>query len=178
MLLTNCAGRQVSTTWGGSVHLAADGTYYMYVAEMGLNCSLDNWYTNSQVAVATSTTPLGPYKRVSTVVGIWAHNPEVIQVPDGTYVLYTLGNGVPNPGRPAVPCSSASEALPPPLPKASSALREPKHQLGNSTVQFTLHYSTNPLGPFLPYNATILDFPFGANMNNWYGAGLRHAPRM
>jgi len=69
------------------------------------------WRANSQVGVAVADAPTGPFKRISTAVPVWAHNPEAIFVPggalgmgiaraDGTragdaWVIFTLGNGVP-----------------------------------------------------------------------------------
>ena len=47
-----------STSWGGSVlHSPEDGLYWMWVAEMTNHCTLGQWRTNSEVALAKSTTP-------------------------------------------------------------------------------------------------------------------------
>ena len=89
-----------STSWGGSVlHAPEDGKYYMWVASMVNNCTLDDWMTNSEVVLAVSQTPLGPFEKVKTIVPPWAHNPQAIRAPDNgsksgyVYVLYTLGDG-------------------------------------------------------------------------------------
>ena len=59
-------------------------------------CTLGNWQTNSQVAMAVSDTPMGPYKKYQVAVRAWSHNPQIVRHTDGTYLIFTLGDGVPN----------------------------------------------------------------------------------
>ena len=87
-----------STSWGGSVlHAPEDGKYYMWAASMVNNCTMDDWETNSEVVLATSNNPLGPFERVKSIVPPWAHNPQAIRAPDNTsssgcvYALCTMG---------------------------------------------------------------------------------------
>ena len=56
-------GQNLTTTsWGGSV-IKHKEKYYMYAAEMANNCPLSSWQYNSQVVVASSKNPEGPYER-------------------------------------------------------------------------------------------------------------------
>ena len=81
------------------LHAPEDGKYYMWAASMVNNCTLDAWMTNSEVVLAVSQTPLGPFEKVKTIVPPWAHNPQAIRAPDNSsksgyvYALYTLGDG-------------------------------------------------------------------------------------
>ena len=51
-----------STSWGGSViHAPEDSQYYMWAASMVNNCTMGEWVTNSEVVLARSPTPYGPY---------------------------------------------------------------------------------------------------------------------
>ena len=95
---------QQNTSWGGSV-LHHNGTYFMAAAEMEGGCTLGQWQTNSQVALAVSSTPLAPYSKLSVAVPPWSHNPQLAQHTDGTFLIYTLGNGTAGPHGPGpVPC--------------------------------------------------------------------------
>jgi hypothetical protein len=67
-----------------------DGKYYMWVAEMTDHCSLGDWRTNSEVALAVSQLgPLGPFEKLANLILPWAHNPQVIVSPD-TSARFTL----------------------------------------------------------------------------------------
>ena len=67
----------LSTSWGGSVlHAPEDGLYYMWVAAMANHCDLTSWEKNSEVHLAASPSPLGPFYKLKTIVPPWAHNPQ------------------------------------------------------------------------------------------------------
>ena len=91
------------TSWGMSV-IEVGGAYHGFVAEMANECGLGAWTKGSQVVHTTSATPTGPFTRgpagSDIVVPAWAHNPAVIKSPDGAYVIFTLGDGWPQNGRP------------------------------------------------------------------------------
>ncbi|PKQ44171.1 glycoside hydrolase family protein [Confluentibacter flavum] len=85
--------------WGGSVIKGADGKYYMYASRWPSTLSMRAWVTNSEVVVAVSDRPEGPYEFKSVVLpsrgkehwdGMMTHNPS-IQYHDGKYVLYYIG---------------------------------------------------------------------------------------
>ena len=54
-------GEQVSS-WGGSVHLADDGRYHMWAAEMTNGVGIKAWITNSQVVHAVADEPQKPQR--------------------------------------------------------------------------------------------------------------------
>lgn len=179
-----------TTTWGGSILADPEHGFVMFVAKMVNKCPLGSWKTNSEVVVATSTDPVGPYTEAgSTVAPPWAHNPQAIHVPSqngkgrGTYCVFTLGDGVPMNG-PIKDCTSPPTAVGAPNIGATNGeevdtLRR-LHSAGddpcagasdkNRTVSFVIWYSTTgALGPWLPHTAEIHDFPcaypFPSNWN-------------
>lgn len=80
------------SSWGGNA-VEYEGQYHLFAAEMFNHCGLAHWGTNSQIMHAVSGSPAGPYKRVETVVGSFAHNPEVVYTPGGgnaTFVLFHI----------------------------------------------------------------------------------------
>ena len=74
--------------------------YYMWAASMVENCTMGEWETNSEVVLARSDGPLGPFERLKTVVEPWAHNPQTIRAPDSSstsgfvYAVFTMGDGM------------------------------------------------------------------------------------
>jgi hypothetical protein len=87
------------TTWGGlPVQDPATGTWHLHPAEMALHCGMTRWASLSQVGHWTAPAVEGPYTRVGTAVGTFAHNPVVIAAPPGTpdnvhYLLFHIGTG-------------------------------------------------------------------------------------
>jgi len=85
--------------WGGSVIKAADGKYYMYASRWPKKLSMSAWVTNSEIVVAVSDVPQGPYTFQKVVLpargedyfdGMMTHNPN-IHYQDGEYILYYIG---------------------------------------------------------------------------------------
>lgn len=131
-------------TWGGSVVLLDDGLYHMYVAEMSGNCSLNSWGSHSLVTHATAATPEGPFVRQDTALPVWSHNPQVVVQKNAsggnaTLVLFHIGDA--NNG-PVSNCSAEVSA-------ADGAARAAA-ATGAGSVGSTLHYATNPYGPWTP----------------------------
>ena len=95
---THALRLQGTSTWGGSVALSpTDGRYHMLAAIMEGNCGLNSYERNSAVVHAVSETPAGPYRLSAgngTVVPAFAHNPTVVQAPNGSWVLYHIGCGM------------------------------------------------------------------------------------
>jgi hypothetical protein len=82
------------STWGGSVLKGDDGVYHMYFSEMANNCTLHDYGSVSRVVHATARSPLGPFVRQSIALPVFAHNPQVIRHPDGTLLLFHIGDTV------------------------------------------------------------------------------------
>nr|WP_299069023.1 glycoside hydrolase family protein [uncultured Allomuricauda sp.] len=86
--------------WGGSVIKADNGKYYMYASRWPKKLSMSAWITNSEIVLAVSDTPEGPYKFKQVVLpsrgkdywdGMITHNPNV-QYHDGKYILFYIGS--------------------------------------------------------------------------------------
>lgn len=81
-------------TWGGSVVQDDDGRYHIYASAMTGGCTLDQWATNSMVIHGVADSPTGPFTRAAgasgTAIPLWAHNPEVVRAPDGTFLLFSI----------------------------------------------------------------------------------------
>ena len=121
------------TSWGMSVMaVGSPPTYHGYVAEMANECGLGVWTRSSQVVHASAPTPLGPFPRSpadSVVVNPWSHNPQAIHAPDGSYVIFTLGDGWAQNGAPQNCTHAADKAQPRPEARTAPPLRG----LGNCT---------------------------------------------
>ena len=93
--------------WGGSV-IESDGMYWMFASRwpkdssLGGDNILDGYRTSSEIVLASSTVPEGPYTDESVVIGkredrFWdskmAHNPYLIGL-NGLYVLFYIGSKV------------------------------------------------------------------------------------
>ncbi|MCL7762523.1 hypothetical protein MPF19_03785 [Polaribacter sp. Z014] len=81
--------------WGGRPVKDKDGKYHMNVTRWPANATKGHWeWPSSTVAYAVSDKPTGPYKVKRDLVydfhnGL-GHNPDVILLNDGTYMLYSL----------------------------------------------------------------------------------------
>jgi hypothetical protein len=83
------------TSWGGGViYNESEGLYHMYVARMANECGLEYWTTVSQVDHAISKTITGPYEFHDKAIDVWSHNPAPVTLPDGTFAIFHIGNGV------------------------------------------------------------------------------------
>ncbi len=78
--------------WGGNPILGNDGKYHIAICRWPENKGHHGWF-NSEVAHCVSNNPIGPYKITNTIVQK-GHNPEVIKMPDGSFVLHVLGSRV------------------------------------------------------------------------------------
>ncbi|AQG81968.1 glycoside hydrolase family protein [Spirosoma montaniterrae] len=85
--------------WGGGCVKTHDGQYHMLFARWPKKEGFNAWVTHSEIAHATSTSPLGPWTVTGSVFarrpGFWdadnLHNPLVLEF-DGKYYLYYSGN--------------------------------------------------------------------------------------
>jgi hypothetical protein len=71
--------------WGGNA-VFFENEWHAYISEMAENCSLADWYRNSQVVHGVSSSPLGPFARADVALGVFAHEPQVSlsRAPDGS----------------------------------------------------------------------------------------------
>lgn len=85
--------------WGGSVIKADDDKYYMYASRWPERLSMRAWITNSEIVVAVSDEPGGPYTFQKVIFsargseywdGMTTHNP-TIHYHDGKYILFYVG---------------------------------------------------------------------------------------
>ena len=90
------AGLQLhgQSSWGGSIIRDAAGLYHMFASVMANACGLGGWLPNSQIGRATSPAADGPYELQEIIVPRFAHEPEIVTAPDGTYVIYLMGSGL------------------------------------------------------------------------------------
>lgn len=93
------SGGDSISIWGGSVVKGEDELYHMLYARWPKNIGWE-WVNYSEIAHATSKSPLGPYKHVDVALeergdGFWdgsaTHNPTVHKM-NGKYYLYYMGN--------------------------------------------------------------------------------------
>ncbi|MDW7692440.1 hypothetical protein R9C00_13110 [Flammeovirgaceae bacterium SG7u.111] len=83
--------------WGGRPVEDKDGKFHMLVTRWPANATKGHWeWPHSTVAYAVAELPTGPYKVQRELVYDFAkglgHNPDVILLNDGTYMLYSLIN--------------------------------------------------------------------------------------
>ena len=152
------------------VVIGDDGKFYMAAAEMYGGCDLGAWTTNSQVALAVSDNPLGPYTKYATAVPPWSHNPEIVRHTDGTYLIFTLGDGVPH--GPLKKCGRSEEEAPataagPIADRTAGPIIGDDNK--NQTVRFVIHYSKSLQGPWSSFNTSIVDLRSQDNMGNVSG---------
>ena len=108
-----------TSSWGGLA--IADPTqphlYHFFYSRFVGGCGLTCWVNASECVRAEGPTPTGPFTDAAVVLGVFCHNPTLRRAPDGTYVLFHIGQA--DPAR-ALNCSSAAESCasnqPPPLP--------------------------------------------------------------
>ena len=93
-------------TWGGHP-IKVNDTYHLFAAQMINHCLLNQWTSVSQIIRAESNNHLGPYQMKQVIFPTFAHNPQITQAPDGTYLLYYIGL----PNNKSINCTSNSEHI-------------------------------------------------------------------
>lgn len=81
--------------WGGRPVKGRDGKYHLIVARWPEGGRMGHWeWTRSTTAYAVSDTPTGPYRVVRDITYEYknglGHNPDIIMVNDGSYILYSI----------------------------------------------------------------------------------------
>ena len=81
-----------TSSWGGDVLLADDGTYHMWSAEMTEHCGIGAWAQNSRIIRATAKDLGSPFVREQVVWKVFSHEPMMARAPTGEYVMYFTSN--------------------------------------------------------------------------------------
>ena len=115
----------------------------MYVARMANECGLDKWTSVSQVDHAVSKKITGPYEFHDVAIGVWSHNPAPITLPDGTFAIFHIGNGL-HDGN-VTDCSNGNDRV---------LFSEPSSSLSSSGS--TVHTSSSLYGPWEPLENNTL----------------------
>eukprot|EP01060_Flectonema_neradi_P000516 TRINITY_DN10325_c0_g1_i1.p1 TRINITY_DN10325_c0_g1~~TRINITY_DN10325_c0_g1_i1.p1 ORF type:complete len:382 (+),score=78.58 TRINITY_DN10325_c0_g1_i1:116-1261(+) len=106
-----------SESWGVSpVFNPEDNLWHIFTAQFSGGCPVNSWKTNSYIFHAHGPTPHGPWTGSDVSVNIFAHNPQTILHPDGTWIMFFIG-GWHYPVSTRVNCST-SEVYPPEAPDA------------------------------------------------------------
>jgi hypothetical protein len=139
------------SSWGGSVLLDDAGVSHMYLAEMEGGCGINVWLSNSAVIHATSPDPLTvPFKRVSVVQGVFAHEPIAVRAPTGEFVVYftaVLPEGllpVNGPNGIGEPCTGCGNGI------SSAHCGTDSNRNASINLPTYMVYSVNPDGPWSP----------------------------
>lgn len=140
--------------WGGN-SVFFEGEWHAYFSEMVENCSLADWYRNSQVVHGVSSSPLGPFARADVALGVFAHEPQVSlsRAPDGSalFALWHVGNAngdaTPNncTAGGGAPSSAAAVGGAPASAAAVGGAPAAAAAAGSS-----LHVAPTPAGPWTP----------------------------
>lgn len=69
---------------------------HAYAAEFTQHCGVRPWQSNSLCAHFTARDPLGPFTRRDVVNPVWCHNPSITVTPEGEWLMYHVGSGVPS----------------------------------------------------------------------------------
>jgi hypothetical protein len=129
-----------TSSWGGiAVNDPVDPKlFHFFYSRFVGGCGLTCWVNASECVRAVGPSPSGPFVDDAVVLGVFCHNPTVRRAPDGTYVLFHIGQN--DPGR-AHNCTSSSQMCasnnPPPLPTDGRAF-------------VTYSSAQHPAGPWTP----------------------------
>ena len=181
--------RANSSSWGGSVIKdKASGKYYMFFSDMSQHCGLNSWQRNSQISIATSSNPTGPFAvedSLGPIAKPFAHNPTVHgPTTDGYYVIFHIGSGKPSShGKPQLDCKNGTTpapklsdnshrsqiAPPPPLPPSVPNMLISKELAGpwsSAPLPIVAHAAVggssscnNPAATFLQNGTGVIIFP-------------------
>ena len=144
-----------TSSWGGvSVPDPNEkGLYHLFYSRFLGGCGLQCWVNASTCVRAEGPSPTGPFTTAEVVLGLFCHNPTLRRAPDGTYVLFHIGEV--DPVRPHT-CSSPSESCssnyPPLLPTDGRQL-------------LTYSSAPHPAGPWTPRGSAA----FTGRGEGWLG---------
>jgi len=82
-------------TWGGhAMQDKASGKWVGFFSYMANGCDLSTWGSNSMIVRAVADAPDGPFdQQVEPVTGPWTHNAMISKHPNGSYLLFHIGDG-------------------------------------------------------------------------------------
>jgi len=66
--------------------------WQMFAAEMQFGCGIGAWEANSRVVRASSASADGEYRFEAEIKGTFSHEPTVVRSPEGTWLLYHIGD--------------------------------------------------------------------------------------
>lgn len=69
---------------------------WMAVSVMADNCGLNSWESNSEILLARSSNPEGPYEPFQVLLSPFAHNPTMHVLPNSSIIIAHIGGGVPS----------------------------------------------------------------------------------
>ena len=78
--------------WGGSPILGDDGRFHLFASRFTNSCGLNTWLANSECVRASSSSPTGPFVTEQVVQGVFCHNPTIRKAPDGSFLLFYIGD--------------------------------------------------------------------------------------
>lgn len=145
-----------TSSWGGLAVAdpAQPRLYHFFYSRLVGGCGLTCWVNASECVRAEGPAPTGPFTDAAVVLGVFCHNPTVRRAPDGTYVLFHIGQ--PDPSRARTTCSSSAETCasnqPPPLPTDGREL-------------LTYLSAPHPAGPWAPRGSPA----FSGTGRGWLG---------
>ena len=140
-----------ANSWGGNpVYNPDDKLWHVFTAMFSDGCPVDSWKTNSFVFHATSPNPMGPWTGSDVAINIFAHNPQALLHPDGTWLLYFIG-GWHMPFDSRQNCSAEGTPTYPPQPEGPGMNRTddgcgPPPYNGGCGIRFA--HSRSPYGPW------------------------------
>ena len=148
-------GERISS-WGGSIAKDSEGNWHMYAAQMD-GGGIFIWRANSILIHAQlngTKNGVGKYEYVSTIKGVWSHEPSVSISPNNETVIYWTNSPTPNGGNPQIsPCKGVKNGM---------TLDCDLQQLfiGDDTPT-VMSYSQNPDGPWSPIEIIPTQNPYG-----------------
>ena len=144
-----------SSSWGGVA--VADpfdaATFHFFYSRFVGGCGLLCWVNASECVHAVGPSAAGPFTDVDVVFGVFCHNVHVRRTPDGTFVMFFIGQD--DPGR-ALACRSPDEACASNFPAALPT---------DGRQYLTLASAAHPAGPWLPLGRAA----FAGRGSGWLG---------
>ena len=112
--------------------------YHLFAASFAGGCGLDGWIRNGVVVHGTAADPAGPFTFHDLALPVFQHNPHAIRHPDGTYLLFGIGQA----GNASWqrPCKDGRPIMPDGKPATDADAAPIDHA--------QLHISKSPYGPW------------------------------
>jgi hypothetical protein len=86
-------------SWGGA-SIEYNGQWYLFASQVINKCPLNGYWDGGSTAVrgVSKSGPTGPFTDIETIIPRMAHNVKPFQAPDGTWLIYYIGE--PDSGNP------------------------------------------------------------------------------